>query len=370
MEKIYDNDITHYCIKGDTILKQFYGMNQTGNLKEAVKGLHDPKLLLLLSNEKQFSEHVLELETLFPNVPSIGCIGMSYSTHVVENGVSVIAFCESITAVTNVLENASTMPVKYISRIEDDLRRINASAKDTVCIDFCSGNDACVLTTVYSVLGKQNIPLVGGTGDAGKVSVNGKIYEDAAAYALVKNNGKNVKVYKENLYKPLSNYRFIASKTDRSKYILGELNGKPAKQVYLDALHISEREIATQTFKNPLGKMNGQDVCIISIKEVVGNTLACYRQVNDSDVLTLLELQDYNQIVNDTISQIRSDFHHISGIFSINCIFRYLLFKDENHIDNYLKSMSSLGAHAGLIGYGEHYNSQFVNQTMTCVVFE
>ena len=24
----------------------------------------------------------------------------------------------------------------------------------------------------------------------------------------------------------------------------------------------------------------------------------------------------------------------------------------------------------GLIGYGEHYNGQFVNQTMTCVVFE
>ena len=39
------------------------------------------------------------------------------------------------------------------------------------------------------------------------------------------------------------------------------------------------------------------ETCIISIKEVDGNSLACFRQVNDSDVLTLLELGDYKEIV-------------------------------------------------------------------------
>ena len=51
--------------------------------------------------------------------------------------------------------------------------------------------------------------------------------------------------------------------------------------------------------------MNGKDVCIISIKEVQGSGLACFRQVNDSDVLTLLELKDYKQIVAETIEAIR-----------------------------------------------------------------
>lgn len=351
-------------------MKQFYGMSQTGNLTEATNGLSQPKLIILLSNEKQFAEHVTTLEALFPGVPSIGCIGMSYSKTVVENGVSIVAFTEGVTAVTNVLEQVSTMPVKYIHRLEQDLRTINASAKDTVCLDFCTGNDACVLTTVYSVLDKHNLSLAGGTGDAGKVSVNGRVYTDAAVYALIKNNGGKVKVYKENLYQPLPNYRFIASKTDRSKYILGELNGKPAKQVYMEALHITESQLANQTFKNPLGKMNGQDVCIISLKEAIGNTLCCYRQVNDSDVLTLLELQDYEQIATETIANIRSDFSRISCVFSINCIFRYLLFKQEHHMEDYLASMAALGSHAGLVGFGEHHNSQFVNQTMSCVVFE
>ena len=103
---------------------------------------------------------------------------------------------------------------------------------------------------------------------------------------------------------------------------------------------------------------------------VVGNSLACYRQVNDSDVLTLLELQDYNEIVGNTVERIRADFSRISGVFSVNCLFRYLLFQQEKQLDSYLKAMGSLGNHAGFFGYGEHCNSQFVNQTMSCVVFE
>lgn len=353
-------------------MKQIYRASKSGNLAEVLKEISAPKLLLLMSNANQFTQHVEELEKRFPGVPSVGCIGGSYGgqTVVAENGVAVVAFEGNLTIATNVLEQASTMPVKYIGRLEEDVKKVGASEKNTVCIDFCSGNDACVLTTIYSVLGAKKIPLVGGTGDAGKISVNGKIYEDADGYALIRNNDGKVKVYKENIYKQVPGCRFIASHTDRSKYLLGELNGQPAKKVYQDILHISDKEIETQTLKNPLGKMNGQDICIISIKEVVGNQLVCYRQVNDSDVLTLLEVKDISQIVEETIAQIKADFTHISGVFSINCIFRYLLFLQEHYFDSYLQSMEKLGDHAGLIGFGEHYNQQFVNQTMTCVVFE
>ena len=88
------------------------------------------------------------------------------------------------------------------------------------------------------------------------------------------------------------------------------------EKVYQDILNIGDKEMATQTFKNPLGKMNGQDICIISIKEVVGDKLECYRQVNDSDVLTLLELQDISHVVENTINQIKERFYtHIRCIF-------------------------------------------------------
>ena len=240
-------------------MKQFFGMSQHGDLKEAARGVTRPQFIMLLSNGDQFETHVKELEALFPGVPSIGCIGMSYDTRVVEKGVGVIAFSEGVSAAANVLEEVSAMPVKYIDRLERDVKAVSGTERDTVCIDFCTGNDACVLTTIYSVLKRRNISLVGGTGDAGKVSANGRVYEDAVVYGIIKNQNGRVKAYKENIYHQMQNHRFIASGTDKTKYILGTLNGRPARQVYQDILKISEKDITTQTFKNPFGKLNGDD---------------------------------------------------------------------------------------------------------------
>ena len=46
---------------------------------------------------------------------------------------------------------------------------------------------------------------------------------------------------------PSEKARFVASNTDRSNYILGALNGKSAKQVYKDILHVTDEEILTRT---------------------------------------------------------------------------------------------------------------------------
>ena len=112
------------------------------------------------------------------------------------------------------------------------------------------------------------------------------------------------------------------------------------------------------------------DVCIISIKEVAGDALACFRQVNDSDVLILLELGDYRAVARNTIQTICKEFPRRSAVFSVNCLFRYKLFSERGYMEEYLRDMAVLGSHAGLVGYGEHYNNRFVNQSMTCVVFE
>ena len=296
-------------------MRQFFGKSRSGNLREAVRGLANPEFIMLMSNNNYFDEHVKELEKLYPGVPSIGCIGMCYDTGVVEEGVGVAAFTDGVRVSADVLEQVSTMPVKYIRRLEQSVREVGGTGRDTVCIDFCAGNDACVLTTINTVLRRNEIPLVGGTGDAGRVSVNGKVYEDSVAYAIVRNLKGRVKTYKENIYHQLGDYRFIASGTDRAQYKIGALNGRPAKQVYADILHVTDEQILTQTFQNPFGKINGDDTCIISIKEVDGNSLACFRQVNDSDVLILLELGDYQAITRQTIENICRDFPKRSAVF-------------------------------------------------------
>ncbi len=350
-------------------MKQIYGKSDSGNIKEALRGINAPDALIIISNGEQFEQHVKEIHELYPDVPCIGGTGHFYGNTIKEGGVGIIALA-GVKAVAGVMRNVSTMPMHDIGSFQDNMRSVGASSKDTVCIDICTGNDASVLTSLYSALGNGGISLIGGTSFDPVVSANGKIYEDSDAYILIKNVGGRVKVYKENIYEPLDDTTFIASKTDRSNYYIGELNGKPAKEVYKNHLNISEGDIATQTFQNPFGKMTGKDVCIISLKEVSGNGLCCYRQVNDSDVLTLLDLKDYRGVVNNTVNAIKSDFNRISGIISVNCIFRYIVFNNEHYMDEYLRKISELGCHCGFVGNGEHYNSQFINQSMSCVVFE
>ena len=84
----------------------------------------------------------------------------------------------------------------------------------------------------------------------------------------------------------------------------------------------------------------------------------------------MLELGDYKEIVRNTIQTIHKDFLHPSAVFSVNCLFRYLLFTENSYMQDYLKEMGALGNHVGFVGYGEHYNNRFVNQSMTCVAFE
>jgi len=352
-------------------MKMFYGKNASGNVKEAVNGLHSPQLIVFTSNVDGFEKAVADVEALFPGVPSIGCVGMGYDSTILESGVSVMAFSEGVTVSTGILEKVSTMPARDIARLEEDIKKVRPGSDNTAIIDFCTGNDAVVLTTIRGLIDRYGLHVMGATGDAGKVSCNGKIYTDGMTYAVVRNEGGKVKTYKENIYVPKDKTQLIASKTDRAKYYLGELNGRSAKQVYMELTNTStDKEIVNQTFKNPLGKMIGNDVCIVSIKDVAGSGLICYRQINDSDILTLLEMRDPMEVAETTVNKIKNDFKKISGIYSVNCVFRYLVLKERGELNQYLGKIATLGTSCGLIGFGEHYDSQFVNQTMTCVVFE
>ncbi|WP_408071739.1 FIST signal transduction protein [Butyrivibrio sp. JL13D10] len=352
-------------------MKMFNGNSASANVADAVRGLSSPKLIIFTSDADHFEAVTAEIEKKYPGIPSIGCIGMGYNSGMLEKGINITAFTEGVKVKTGVLESVSTMPARYVHRLEKDIEAVKPGKENTAIIDFCAGNDAAVLTTLRGLIDKFNLQVMGATGDGGKIAVNGKVYDDAMGYAVVRNEGGRVKTYKENIYEPKDNRQLIASKTDKAKYYLGELNGRSAKQVYMDLTGAgSDKEIIDQTFKNPLGKMIGKDVCICSIKDVSGTGLILYRQINDSDILTLLEMKEPMEVAQNTIDRIRNDFSRISGIFSVNCIFRYLVLSERGEMNTYLGKISSLGPSCGLIGFGEHYNAQFVNQTMTCVVFE
>ncbi len=351
-------------------MEMFCKSSEKGNLEEAVRGLRDPKLILMMVHDGKFEAHVEELEKLFPGVPSIGITGMGYTGRVTENGVIITAFTGNVSAAAGVLETVSAKPARNIGRLISDLGKVRPGNDNTALIDFCSGNDACVVSTLEGVVKKHHLAHMGATSETGDVSANGRVYRDSAAYAVIKNDNGKVRSYKENIYVPREGVRLLASKTDKKKYYIGELNGRPAKQVYMELTDLKGGDIGNQTFSNPLGRINGEDISIVSLKGTEGNGITCYRQVNDSDILTLLELKDPMEVARQTIDQIRADFRKVSAIFSVNCVFRYLLMSERGEFQNYVAGLDGVASSCGVIGYGEHIDAQFANQTMTCVVFE
>ena len=348
-----------------------FANSSSGNVKEALGKLKNPDFVIMfVSDANQFEAKVAELASAAPELPSLVCVANSYTDVLYANGVSVLAFDPgSIEVKSGLILEASTAPAKYIHNLEKCISSIHPGKDNTVCITFCTGHDAKVITTMQTSLARHNICETGGTVDQAKVAYCGKIYEDAAVYILAKNKNGKVKTFKENLYKSDRAERFIASDTDISNYYVGKLNGRSAKEVYKETLGINDSDMQAQTFVNPLGKMVGDECYIVSVKDISGNGITCYKQVNDSDILSILDIQDTQTVVNQTISEIESEFHTITGIFSVNCIFRFLYLDGKGEFSTYLKMMSQLKGHHGYIGYGEHLDCTFVNQTMACVVF-
>lgn len=381
-QSILRNGIRKRKQGGNNAMRSFIGQG-TGNAKnavqEATRGLESPEAIIFIAPYDIIGEVADLLKKQYPNTPSIGTIGTKLvNGQVGDNNISVLGLFSDAKVRCGVIENISECPVVSIGKLEKDISAVSPGHGDTVCLEYCTGEEEKLVTTFTSCFEKKGIQLAGGTtfgapeGKASVVAYNGKIYGNACVYALIKNTTGKVRVYKENIYKKqASNISHFATKVDTSKKALVELDGKPAAEVYSQELGISKDKIIDNVLKNPMGRAVGDEVFISSMMSMEPNgTLINYKRINKNDCIYFLELGEYQQIEQETRNKIQSDMNHISLVVSIDCIYRYLLYDGEGYFATYAKDMASLGNHMGVVGGGEQCNNQHVNQTMVCAVFE
>ncbi|MBD7911871.1 MULTISPECIES: FIST N-terminal domain-containing protein [Clostridium] len=354
-----------------------YGDDIQKSIEEATAGLNDSKIIFVFAEASKFKEVVGLVGQKYPSAIVIGTTGYSFANrNIVKDNVVVWAMKSGVEVEAGVLQSVKTFPIKDIKPLEDSVKRIDAGNDNTVCMEFCTGSEEKIVSTLSSAISKKNIPLIGGTAQGADrdgvkcVSLNGEIYNDACVYVLIKNTDGKVKVYSENIYKVKSE-NFVATKVDVENRRILELNRKSAAKVYCETLGITKDEISNYVLTNPLARVIGKEEFLTAIKLVGENgDLSCFKRINQNDVLNILELIDYKEAINNTLKRIKDDFSNISSIFSVNCIYRFMLFESRNFTGEYAQMMSSIGQHIGIIGEGEQYNKQHVNQTMVCVVFE
>lgn len=360
-------------------MKSFIGVGKGQSAVEnATNGLSNPSGILFYAPYDLIEEAAAQIYEKYPDTPSIGVIGTNFTNGAAQTDVlTVVGFLNDTKVACGVIPEVSKYPVAKEAEILQKMAEVSAESGNTVCIEYCSGAEEKLVTTMAACLQKKGIQLAGGTafgapdGKPSLVAYNGRVYEDACAYAFVKNLSGRVRVYKENIYENQATTAHYATKVDVSRKAVIELDGRPAADVYSEEVGIPKSKIVDNVLQNPMGRAVGDEVFISSMNGLdADGTLTNYKRINKNDCIYFLTLGDYDAIERATREKIKADAKRISLIISIDCIYRYLLYDGNGYINTYVKNMASLSPHVGTVGGGEQFNNQHVNQTMVCAVFE
>lgn len=125
-------------------------------------------------------------------------------------------------------------------------------------------------------------------------------------------------------------------------------------------------------FKNPLDRIVGAENYIIAIFGFNSNrSISTYKNVQKNDLICFTDIEeDYQSYMENTIKTVAQTGRG-AGIISINCILRYLFFEKNSYTSVYARMMKEMSGnvHFGMVGDGEQYVEQHVNQSMVCAVF-
>lgn len=346
-------------------------------IAEATRGMTEPDFIIFMTPYEELEKTAELLHKKYEGIPSIGTLGITMANGNVSSDSTVVIGFFDVTVSADIIEEISKCPVSHIGKLERNVQAVHPGRENTVCIEFCTGEEERLVTTLNAGLERYQIGLVGGTvfGQpkhvAGVVAYNGKIYKDACTYAIIKNRKGKVKIYKENIYEKKSDITHQATKVDLKNKGLIELDYKPAYEVYSKELGVPQYKIIDNVLANPMGRAVGREVFISSMRKLTSDgTIINFKRINENDTICFLSLMDYELVGESTRNKIKSDIRHASLVFTIDCIYRYILFESQGYIKNHARNMALLGPHVGVVGGGEQYNNQHVNQTMVCAVFE
>ncbi len=352
--------------------------NAQSAVDEATRQVQKPQGIIFMTDYNLLPQVAEILQQKYPDAEVIGTSGTSYCNKDCSDKMTVITAIESEAKISaGRISRLDSCPVEDLVVLERSLKDVGPGKEDTVVIEFCTNEEERLVTTMRMALEKNDIGLCGGTvfgapnGKPSYVAINGELFENSCVYMVIKNTAGKARVYAENIYGKYNEVPHIATRVNRAKKALVELDHRPAADVYAETLGISRNEVVGNVLKNPMGRSVGDQLFVASAHTLEPNgTLLNYKKLNENDTIYVLQLLDYDDINRQTREAIQSSSRKIDLMFSFNCIYRYMLFTQENYFGTLLQNMATLGPHVGYVAGGEQYSNQHVNQTMVCAVFE
>lgn len=345
-------------------------------VEEATTGLRKADFLILIANYAVITRAAEILAEKYPQTPMIGTSGSAVARHTLtENQLVVIGFA-GVEVCTGLIENVRTTPVKSIPAFSSAIEQIAPGDHDTICLEFITGSEERVLSTLHAPLEEAGIPLVGASafgvllGEKHLVVKDGKTHTRSLAYAFLKNKGGHIHVYKENIYERQSKRAHFANLVEPGTKTLFQLDGVPALELYQGETGIELENLISAMPRHPLGRALGEDTCIIQTMSVDRNGVMFNgKAIYENDSIYIMKPGDFRQIHADLLEQIRNVCKpsFLLGCESKN---RLSLFEEEGYLQDYITSFDNLAPAALFVGDGQQLDNQHMNQSLVICAFE
>lgn len=348
---------------------------------QAASELKGSSFIVYCADDRQFAAISAKLHELMPEVKMIGTTGfMLHDSGSFSEGIAAVGFGENEAEVyVGTLLEASACPIQYLPELRKSVDLIHSKYKDkeALCLEFATGYEEKMVSTMKICLEPVGMRLLGGTsgntgeGQPKKVACNGEVFTDAVVYAVIGSKMGKIEIVKENLFRerPVTHRVTRASEDGRT---VMEIDGRKAIDVYEKELGYSDANVGDGVFKNPLCRIVGSENYITAIFSFNSDrSISTYKNVQKNDLICFTDIEeDYRGYMENTMKQIVQS-NQVAGIISINCILRYLFFENNSYTSDYARMMKKMsgGVHLGMVSDGEQYVEQHVNQSMVCAVF-
>ncbi len=349
------------------------------SLEQAVAEFQSPQFVLYFSRPGMLDRVSAFFARRYEGIPTMGLCSVCvlHGGAVDEPDVLAVAFEEGFQISCGIIHDLDECPVQHVYRFEQDVKSIGKGNEDAVCLEYCTGNEEMLVTTLNAVLDKFAIPLMGSTAfesvdhmGRAQVAYNGGVYGNACIYAIIRSLHGKIRTYYENIYERTDLRLHQVTKVDTAHRRLIELDGRPAADVYCDTVQVSRDEIVKTNSRYPFGRLLGKKIYVSDVAEVLPDgSLCCNKRLNPNDAICFLDYGRYRAIAQETVERLQQENPNRYFMLTGDCIHRYWLYEDEHFTAEHAKNLLKISPYAGSVCGGEQYHHQHINQSLVLIVF-
>ena len=355
-------------------------------IAEALAGF-EPTLLLFFSGDVEgFADLAKQISDRWPETCTIGCTssGEIGPDGIQLGGISVAALSKPTrvsAALVDELEalafdEAVSITEHLCSRLRRNPRNLDPERHCFITLTDGLSNADHLLLAAMSMTA-PGIPMVGGSAgdnlsfDRTLVALDGLVRADAAVVVLLE-PGVPFRHFQLHHFTP-THRRIVVTKVDADDSRIIEFDGWPSQKVFQEIYPVTDADMkvygpASEVCLWPLGMQLSDDLVLRTMFGDRRGGLRILGSVESGSVLRQMRRGDLFEITKQRLSALLHDFGPSAGCLLFDCAGRRMETEEGGHRDALGELYRQAGG-TGFFTYGEHFDGQVLNLTLTGLVF-